>query len=64
VHIADMASEPLYPVKKLIYLTEEQARRISEYRFEARMQSENQAIRRLIELGLEAARREKIEGHG
>jgi hypothetical protein len=54
-----MANEPLYPIKKLVYLTEGQAKRISEYRFGERVQSENEAIRRLIELGLEAARHKK-----
>lgn len=44
-----------YPVKKLLYLTDEQAAWISEYRFSRRIQSENEAIRQLITLGLEAA---------
>ena len=45
----------IFPVKKLVNLTEGQARRVSEYRFDERLPSENQAVRRLIELGLEAA---------
>jgi len=54
-----MSRDTLYPVKKLVNLTEDQARRISDFRFENRLQSENEAIRRLIELGLEAADRPK-----
>jgi len=49
-----MSKETVFPVKKLVNLTEEQAKRISDFRFEMRLQSENEAIRRLIELGLEA----------
>lgn len=56
-HMQDMAPEPTYPVKKLVNLTEEQAQRISSYRFENRIASENEAIRRLIELGLDGATR-------
>ncbi len=54
-NIADMATEIIYPIKKLAYLTEEQARKISDFRFRYRLQSENEAIRRLLELGFEAA---------
>jgi len=50
-----MARETTYPVKKLVNLTEEQAKRISDFRFEQRLQSENEAIRRLIEIALDAA---------
>lgn len=54
-NIVDMATEIIYPIKKLAYLTEEQARKISDFRFRYRLQSENEAIRRLLELGFEAA---------
>ncbi|MEH6773685.1 MAG: hypothetical protein V7668_07165 [Cereibacter changlensis] len=57
-----MARETAYPVKKLVNLTEEQARRISDFRFSQRLQSENEAIRSLIEIGLgiaDADRQEK-----
>ena len=50
-----MAKAPLYPVKKLVYLTDKQAQQIADFRFEQRLQSENEAIRRLIEIGLSAA---------
>ena len=50
-----MAGEKSFPVKKLVNLTEDQARRVSEFRFDQRLPSENEAVRRLIELGLEAA---------
>lgn len=47
-----MSKDTIYPVKKLLSLTEDQARRISDYRFENRIASENEAIRRLLEMGL------------
>lgn len=46
-------------MKKLVGLTEEQAERISNFRFGNRLNSENEAIRQLIELGLQAV--EKAE---
>jgi hypothetical protein len=52
-YICDMAAEEYYPVKKLIQLTEEQAARISEFRHSRRISSENEAIRQLINLGLD-----------
>lgn len=57
-----MANEPTFPVKKLVNLTEELAKRISDYRFDERLQSDNEAIRRLVELGLDAARQEDGAG--
>lgn len=47
-----MAGEILFPVKKLVALTPDQAERIASYRFDNRIPSESEAIRRLIELGL------------
>jgi hypothetical protein len=41
----------IYPVKKVVSLTNEQAQRIRDYRFNERIESENEAIRRLIEAG-------------
>lgn len=59
-HIADMAQDAtIYPVKKLVNLTEEQAKEIVDFRFENRLASENEAIRQLIALGLEARRSRK-----
>lgn len=51
-----------YPAKKLIALTKEQAARIRDYRFRLRLPSENEAVRRLIELGLAAAAEQKDQG--
>jgi metal-responsive CopG/Arc/MetJ family transcriptional regulator len=52
-------SRPLVlPQKKLINLTEEMLARIADFRFEKRINSESEAIRQLIELGLE------ISGYG
>jgi hypothetical protein len=49
--------EILFPVKKLVNLTEELAEEIAEFRHEHRIPSENEAVRRLIEMGLKAAPR-------
>jgi hypothetical protein len=49
-----MVAEVAYPVKKLVNLTEELASKISSFRYEQRIPSENEAIRRLIEAGLRA----------
>jgi hypothetical protein len=49
-----MPGETQYPVKKLVPLTEDLAKRVATYRFDERLPSENEAIRRLIELGLKA----------
>lgn len=56
-HIVAMAAEPIYTVKKLIALTPEMAEAISGFRFDARIGAEAEAIRRLIELGLDVAKR-------
>lgn len=45
----------IYPVKKLVNFTEEQAKRIADYRFAKRIPSENEAIRQLVEIGLAAS---------
>ena len=45
-------TETIYPVKKLVPLTAEMAEAIRAYRHQQRISSENEAIRRLIELGL------------
>lgn len=55
LYITNMAPEQTYPVKKLVNLTEDQAQRISAFRFDNRIPSENEAIRQLIEIGLKAS---------
>jgi hypothetical protein len=55
----DMATESVYTVKKLIAMTPAMATAISEYRFDARIASEAEAVRRLIEFGLKAATKGK-----
>jgi hypothetical protein len=49
------AREQIFPVKKLVPLTAELAERIKTFRHEQRINSENEAIRQLLELGLKAA---------
>lgn len=51
-----MSKSVSYPVKKLIGLTEEQVQQIADFRFDQRIPSESEAIRQLIEMGLQAAR--------
>ena len=45
---------PSPTVKKLLVLPEDMARRIADYRFGQRIPSANEAVRRLITLGLAA----------
>lgn len=52
-YFAFMSKDTVFPIKKLVNLTEEQAKRISDYRFEKRLPSENEAIRMLIQIGLD-----------
>jgi hypothetical protein len=49
-----MAKQSILTAKKLIALDPAMVRQIENYRFNERIKSESQAIRRLIELGLEA----------
>lgn len=56
LYFGRMSKETIYPVKKLVNLTDGQAEQISEYRHENRIKSENEAIRQLIELGLKAVK--------
>jgi hypothetical protein len=42
----------IFPVKKVVNLTAEQAKRIRDFRFAQQIDSENEAIRRLINAGL------------
>ena len=60
VYYTYMAKEVAYPVKKLVNLTEEQGRRIADFRFENRIPSENEAIRQLIELGLSVSEKKYV----
>ena len=54
-YFALMNKDTVFPVKKLVNLTEDQAKRISDYRFEKRLPSENEAIRMLIQIGLDTS---------
>src|SRR5256885_17202904 len=56
-YVGDMPryTETVFPVKKVVALTAEMADRMREFRFVNRVESENEAIRRLIEAGLNAA---------
>jgi hypothetical protein len=47
----------IFPVKRLLRLTNEQAARITDFRYEQRIPSDNEAMRQLIEIGLQAHER-------
>jgi hypothetical protein len=49
-----MARPAEFPVKKLIAITPEVAKAIEDYRFDKRLKTEAEAMRRLIEAGLRA----------
>lgn len=51
-----MPKPMLYPVKKLIALTDSQVAGIGRFRDQNGLQSEAEAIRQLIEMGLKAAK--------
>ncbi|GAN77595.1 hypothetical protein [Acidisphaera rubrifaciens] len=61
-HIGNMPNPPTFTVKKLIALTPEMAQQVSTYRFDHRIASEAEAIRRLIEAGLRAEGEARDEG--
>jgi hypothetical protein len=54
----------IFPVKKVVNLTAEQAKRIRNYRFAQQIDSENEAIRQLIEAGLGKAKPSPPAGEG
>ncbi len=62
-----MASEnEIYPVKKLLRMTPEMAERISKCRYDSRLPSESETIRRLLTVALDTLERhqEKPEKDG
>ncbi|MFD1627674.1 hypothetical protein [Azospirillum griseum] len=57
-YITCMAVNPETTVRKLVSLPKPLAAAILDFRFEQRIGTESEAIRRLIELGLEAAKQQ------
>jgi hypothetical protein len=57
-------AETVFPVKKVIALSNDMAKRIRDYRFTERIESENEAIRRLIEAGLSTSGKSGPLGDG
>jgi hypothetical protein len=53
--------ETAYPVRKALQFTGEQWGEVSAFRFEQKIGTEAEAVRRLIELGLKAAKEAKPE---
>ncbi|MCH8683877.1 hypothetical protein [Pedomonas mirosovicensis] len=58
-YITYMAINRETTTRKLVSLSHEKVREIEGYRFENRIKTESEAIRRLIDLGLEASKREQ-----
>ncbi len=56
-YITDMAVNPETTVRKLVSLPKPMVEAILDFRFTHRIGTESEAIRRLIELGLEAAKK-------
>lgn len=52
-YMPGMAKQTKYPVRKLSYFSEEMAKAIDDFRYAQRIPSENEAIRQLINRGLE-----------
>jgi hypothetical protein len=51
--------ETAYPIRKALQFTAEQWEQVRAFRFEQHIETEASAVRRLIELGLEAAKRQQ-----
>jgi hypothetical protein len=51
-----MGMETLYPVRKALQFTTEQWEKVRAFRFEQRISTEADAVRRLIDLGLETGK--------
>jgi hypothetical protein len=54
-----MAVNPSTTVRKLVSMPHDLIQQIADYRFEHRIKTEAEAIRRLIELGLQAAKKRR-----
>jgi metal-responsive CopG/Arc/MetJ family transcriptional regulator len=57
-----MPVNPLTTARKLVSMPRELAKALVDFRFEHRIKTESEAIRRLIELGLEAAKQRDAAG--
>lgn len=52
-YMLGMAKQTKYPVRKLSYFSDEMAKAIDDFRYAQRIPSENEAIRQLIQTGLD-----------
>lgn len=57
-----MSEELTYPVARRIYVTKDMAQQLADYKFARRINSEVEAIRELLAIGLETARQRKAQG--
>lgn len=55
-YMLGMAKQTKYPVRKLSYFSDEMAKAIDDFRYSQRIPSENEAIRQLIQTGLDLPR--------
>ena len=59
-----MARPATHPIKKVVGFDPDLLERVRDYRFEQRIESENEAIRRLIEAGLKAQKPKRARKGG
>lgn len=61
--MASSVGETAYPVRKALGFTAEQWERVRAFRFEHRFGTEAEAVRRLLDLGLEAVAQNLLPAH-
>ncbi len=61
--MAGNGGETAYPVRKALGFTAEQWARVRAFRFEHRFGAEAEAVRRLLDLGMEAVSRGLLPAH-
>ena len=61
--MAGNSGETAYPVRKALGFTAEQWERVRAFRFEHRFATEAEAVRRLLDLDMEAVSRDLLPAH-
>lgn len=59
-----MARDSSYPHRKMVSISEEMAKAIDDYRFLNRIPSETEALRQLLDLGLQVAQKPRAAADG
>ena len=62
-YVPGMSSETAYPVRKALGFAAGQWERVRSFRFEHRFATEAEAVRRLLDLGMEAVARGLLPAH-